>query len=575
MAAPNTQNTGHPIGGGQSPSYLGGPGGEIGFFQDPYGAQFLATINGTVMTVLQLVNGTIVPGQELTNAGGAPVTTPGVIIVSRGTATAQDGPGALGTYNLSASLTYANATLFQSAGGAALQPSGFNRAPSINANLANANAMYSATSAAAIVKYQTQAISNAVNGSTANAQTTSVTTQLQLTGSMFTPPPQSTTPSVFVANKPSHQAGLGIGSVRCQTTGIYTMEYVNVCATTAITPTATDVYDIIEFKQSPLTATATVTAPLLLPQSTNEVVVTVGTGIALPGYAVVVNKPTAQTTAGSPVVVPAMAARVVGVNQVAITMGNCATTAAGVTPTSEAYNFAFVPQINATNPLIVYGCPAAQAAVTASSLVETSAAVTGTVLTDIVIGVQRNSTAISVSSSVLSVGRVTSANSITMTYANVASTGSFTDTTTGIYPVTLLRQNALNPVQMYYPLLNATTCAATTTIEATTTVTGLIVSSSVIVNKPTYTPGLVVLNARVSAANTLAVTYGNFTTNSISVPAEVYTVANVQLQGPGTGVTVTAGNFVGVTYNPGLQESIRNAQALRNSLVALNLIAPV
>jgi hypothetical protein len=95
------------------------------------------------------------------------------------------------------------------------------------------------------------------------------------------------------------------------------------------------------------------------------------------------------------------------------------------------------------------------------------------------------------------------------------------------------------------------------------------------VNKPTYTPGIVVTNARVSAADTLAVTYANFTTSSIVIPAEVYTVANVQLQGPGTGNTVTAGNFVGVTYNPGAQESIRNAQALRNSLVALNLIAGV
>jgi hypothetical protein len=112
-------------------------------------------------------------------------------------------------------------------------------------------------------------------------------------------------------------------------------------------------------------------------------------------------------------------------------------------------------------------------------------------------------------------------------------------------------------------------------VEATTTVAGLLVSSSVIVNKPTYTPGIAVVNARVSAANTLAVTYANFTTSSISVPAEVYTVANVQLQGPGTGITVTAGNFVGVTYTPSLQESIRNAQALRNSLVAMNLISGV
>jgi hypothetical protein len=267
-----------------------------------------------------------------------------------------------------------------------------------------------------------------------------------------------------------------------------------------------------------------------------------------------------------------MAARVVGVNQVAITLGNPGTTAAGIVPTVEAYNFAFIPQINATNPFQTYGFPANQNASTASSMVEATNTVTGLVLTDVPVGVTRVSSAVGVSTAV--VGASIRANNVgTLLY--VTPNGAQTDTSSAVYPVTILRQNAANPVQMYYPTLNATTCAASTTIEATTTVTGLLVSSSVIVNKPTYTPGIAVTNARVSAANVLAVTYTNFTSSSIAIPAEVYTVANVQLVGPGTGVTVTAGNFVGVTYNPGLQESIRNAQALRNSLVALNLISGV
>jgi hypothetical protein len=169
--------------------------------------------------------------------------------------------------------------------------------------------------------------------------------------------------------------------------------------------------------------------------------------------------------------------------------------------------------------------------------------------------------------------RVTSAGVMGITY--IAPNGAQSPTTNEVIAATILRQTPLNPVDMYYPTLNATTCAASTTVEATTTVTGLLVSSSVIVNKPTYTPGLMVLNARVSAANTLAVTYGNFTTSSISVPSEVYTVANVQLQGPGTGAAVTAGSFVGVSWNPTQQEAIRNAYALRNALVSLNLISGV
>jgi len=564
MAAPNTQNSSHPIGGGANPSYLGGPGGQIGFFQDPYGAQFLATISGTVMTVLQLVNGTIVPGQALTNAGGAPVTTPNVVIVSAGTATAQSGAGALGTWNLSASLTYATATLFSSADGAVFQPSGFNLAPSINANLANSNAMYTATSAATIVKYQATLNVTTAPVTSGIQATTSVTSTLQLQ-----PYQPSQSSSVFVANKPTNQAGVVFGTVRCQTSGVFNMDVGQVSAS-GVANTA-EIVDIIEFKASPLTATATVTSPLLLPQSTNEITVTVGTGIALPGYAVIVNKPTTQTTAGSTVISPPMAARVVGVNQVAITLANPGTTAAGVTPTSEAYQFAFIPQINATNPFQTYGVVAAQNSIAASSVVEQTSAVTGLALGDVAVGVSKGATT-QVSTSVL-MARVTSAGVMGLTY--IAPQGAQTPTSSEVLAVTVMKQNAPNPVQMYYPTLTATTALASTTVEVTTTVTGLLVSSSVIVNKPTYTPGIAVTNARVSAANTLAVTYANFTTSSIAIPAETYTVANVQLQGPGTGVQVTAGSFVGVTYNPGLQESIRNAQALRNSLVALNLIAPV
>jgi len=564
MAAPNTQNTGHPIGGGASPSYLGGPGGQIGFFQDPYGAQFLATINGTVMTVLQLVSGTIVPGQQLTNAGGAPVTTPNVTIVSRGTATTQDGPGALGTYNLSASLTYATATLFSSADGAVPQPSSLNATTSITANLAQTNAMYNATSAATIVKYQATLNVTTAPATSGITATTSVTSTLQLQ-----PYQPSSSSSVFVVNKPSHQAGIAVGSVRCLTSGVFNVDFAQLTGTG--TANTAEIIDVVEFKASPLTATATVTSPLLLPQSTNEITVTVGTGIALPGYAVVVNKPQAQTTAGSTVVAPAMAARVVGVNQVAVTLGNPGTTAVGVTPTSEAYTFAFVPQINATNPFQTYGVVAGQNSISASSVIEATSAVTGLALGDVAVGISKGATT-QVSTSVL-LARVTSAGVMGLTY--VAMHGAQTPTSSEVLAVTVLKQNAANPVQMYFPTLTGTTAAASTTVEVTTTVAGLLVSSSVIVNKPTYTPGIAVVNARVSAANTLAVTYANFTTSSIVVPSETYTVANVQLQGPGTGVTVTAGTFLGVTYNPGLQESIRNAQALRNSLVALNLISGV
>ncbi len=561
MALPNTQTTEHPIGGGQSPFYVGGPGGQVGFFQDPYGAVFTGTISGTTLTVLSLIQGSIVIGQTLTSGNVTAAT-----ITAMGTATAQTGAGAIGTWTISASQTVSAITTFTSGLGAVPQPSSLNPSPSVNYNQPQSAQQQNSTSGTMLVKYQALLNTTATAATTVISQTTSVTSTLQLTSSPWQP---SSSSSVFTVNKASHNAGFGISCVRCATSGIFTVESVNL--TNASINPASDIYDLIEVKASQLTATATVTPALTLPQSTQEVIVSVGTNVALPGYAVIVNKPTAQTTAGSTVVVPTMAARIIGSGQVGITIGNPGTTAAGFTPVSEAYNFAFIPQITATTPFMVYGVPAAQNAIAASSVIEQTSAITGLLGTDVAVGWTTGATT-QVSTAVIGM-RVTSAGVMGVKY--MAPNGTQTPTSNEVYAVTILRQTPLNPVQMYYPTLNATTCAASTTVEATTTVTGLLVSSSVIVNKPTYTAGIAILNARVSAANTLAVTYGNFTTSSINVPSEVYTVANVQIQGPGTGAAVTSGLFAGVSFNPTQQEAIRNAYSLRSALLSLNLISGV
>lgn len=559
---PATTLSEHPIGGGQSPAYLGGPGGAIGFFMDPYGSAFVGTISGTTLTVTALTSGTIQVGQVLTGTG----VTVGTAITATGTGLGGSTSAALGTYTVSPSQTVSTATQITGAGAAQVLPSSLNASPSPNYNQPQSAQQFNSTSGTMLVKYQALLNTTATAATTTIAQTTSVTSTLQLTSSPWQP---SSSSSVFTINKASHNAGFGIAGVRCQTTGIFTVEGVNLTAA-SINP-ASDIYDIIEVKASQLTATATVTPLAALPQSTQEVIVSVGTNIALPGYAVIVNKPTAQTTAGSTVVVPTMAARIIGAGQVGITIGNPGTTAAGFTAASEAYQFAFLPQITATTPFMVYGVPAAQNSVTASSIIEATSAITGLLGTDVAVGWTSGATT-QVSTAVIGM-RVTSAGVMGVKY--MAPNGAQTPTSNEVYAVTILRQTPLNPVQMYYPTLNATTCAASTTVEATTTVTGLLVSSSVIVNKPTYTPGIAIINARVSAANTLAITYGNFTTSSISVPAEVYTVANVQIQGPGTGAAVTSGLFAGVSFNPTQQEAIRNAYSLRSALLSLNLISGV
>ena len=66
---------------------------------------------------------------------------------------------------------------------------------------------------------------------------------------------------------------------------------------------------------------------------------------------------------------------------------------------------------------------------------------------------------------------------------------------------------------------------ANTTAEQTFTVNGLLVGDMAVVTKPTAQAGLGVVNSRVSAANTLAITFSNNTGASITPTAsEVYLV---------------------------------------------------
>jgi hypothetical protein len=64
--------------------------------------------------------------------------------------------------------------------------------------------------------------------------------------------------------------------------------------------------------------------------------------------------------------------------------------------------------------------------------------------------------------------------------------------------------------------------ATITTAEQTTTVTGLQVGDFVIAQKPTNTAGVGVVNCRVSAANTLAVTFVNPTAGGVDAASETW-----------------------------------------------------
>jgi hypothetical protein len=545
MALPNSITSEHPVGGGGSPYYIGGPGGLIGFFQDPYGAIFTGTISTTTLTVLSLTQGTIVVGQTITSGAAA-----GTTITGMGTATAQSGAGALGTWTISTSQTVSAVTTFTSGLGAVAQPS----SPGTQQNYLYTSAAPSGT----ITLYSPSPAVNSFLASTTTEQTSSVTTQVSTTSTFATS-------SVIFFNKPALQAGLGIAGSRVNTAGQFANTWLNV-STGALTPTQ-EMSSVVEIKAGPIVTTATLTPATVQVNTTSEQIFTITGNVCLPGTVAIVNKPTAQTGLGYSVF-----ARVVGVNQVAVQFAGTSTAVSTnvITPTAaEAYQFAFIPQLNAFNPTLIYGIPAPQGALTASSTVEITSSVNGILLTDTVAGVSKPT--VQASSGVVG-ARVSALNVISLAMGQWAGASAVTATSSEVYLATVIRQAPLNPVMIYNSLLAATTCAATTSIEATTTVTGLVVSSAVAVNKPTLTAGILVTGARVSAANTLAVTYTNLTGASINVPAETYAIANVQLQTASSGVTSTAGLFVSQTYYPALQQSMVLANALRSALVGMNLI---
>ena len=70
--------------------------------------------------------------------------------------------------------------------------------------------------------------------------------------------------------------------------------------------------------------------------------------------------------------------------------------------------------------------------------------------------------------------------------------------------------------------LDVASVAATTSVEQTVTVKGLKPGDFVSVNKPSLHAGLVVSTCRVSAADTLAITFGNTTAGAIDPAPESY-----------------------------------------------------
>ncbi len=84
----------------------------------------------------------------------------------------------------------------------------------------------------------------------------------------------------------------------------------------------------------------------------------------------------------------------------------------------------------------------------------------------------------------------------------------------------------IKQVKVYQPTLSPAAVGVNTAAEQTVSVTGLATDDVIVgVSKPTTQAGLGIVGARVSAANVLALTFGNFTATTITPTAsEVYSV---------------------------------------------------
>lgn len=82
----------------------------------------------------------------------------------------------------------------------------------------------------------------------------------------------------------------------------------------------------------------------------------------------------------------------------------------------------------------------------------------------------------------------------------------------------------ITKINVYTPSLTPALVAANTSAEQTFTVSGLTTADAVFVNPPSLTAGTAIVSVRVSATDTLAISWGNFTAGNLTPPAGTYKV---------------------------------------------------
>lgn len=385
------------------------------------------------------------------------------------------------------------------------------------------------------------------------------------TGTGATVLPGFGTPNdLFIVNKPTSQAGLGVGNVRVSASNVVQVEFTNPSAGN-ITPTASEVYKLVGVRGIGL-STVSLSPASVAANTTIEQQFTLASTVGIPvGELLQVSKPTAQ--AGLAIT----GCRIVSSNVIGITFSNV--TAALIVPTAaETYTLFSYNGLDAVNNFIFYQFNVGTVGAIGAGIVVSggSTALAGALATDSVVGIQKPTLqAVATNASIVYPGgSVFTADVLTLGFFGVG-TGS-TPTASEVYGVTAHRINPAAPLVLYSQSLAPVSVAANTCAEQTFTVTGLVANSVVWVNKVTSAQqGLGIAGVRVSAANTLAINYINTSAVAIVPATEVYTIGNFQMVSPGTG------NSASQAVLPSLDDVLDFAGGMRTALgpTQLNLIA--
>lgn len=365
---------------------------------------------------------------------------------------------------------------------------------------------------------------------------------------------QVATTDLLYVNKPTSQAGLGVGNVRVSAANVAGVTFSNYTAAT-ITPTASEQYAFVAIRGMN-TMAAVLSPAAVAPNTTVEQQFAVSGLRAGTTTLVQVSKPTSQ--AGLDIV----GCRAVSAGILGITFANV--TAATITPTaSESYTVFGAAGLDAIDNMLVYQTLQSPAAVANATSAEVGLTVTGLLTTDVIVGVSKPTAQAGIG---LVGWRVSAANTLGLTFMN-STAATVTPTTSQSYAVSVFRQAPVAPLVVYSVSLAPVAVAPNTTAEQTFTVTGLVASAPVWVNKPTAQAGLGIAGVRVSAANTLAINYGNSSAATITPATETYIVGNFQM--PLSDASSAVVQPLSVTAQS--QSILSNS--MRAGLVSLGLIA--